>query len=86
MTERNPFLEVKTYKHWTAKGVFTIAPVYPGGTLHCELRFKGERLGTYVQPYTATEDLVNGRHDASLGFSPKDEGVPLDPEAWNDLE
>lgn len=86
MPERKPPLEVKVYKHWTSAGVFTIVPVYPGGSLHCELRFEGERLGTYVQPYTATEDLASGRHDSSLGFSARDAGVPLDPEAWNDLE
>jgi hypothetical protein len=86
MPTMQQFFRRNTYRHWTAKGRFKIEPEILAESLFFQLWFNDKKLGTYMYPQTAAEELHDGKHDDVLGFSAKETDVPSSLDDWNGLE
>lgn len=71
--------------HWTSFGVFRLTLEYRGGSPVAVLTLNGQLLGVDGNFGDSAMYLGQGSHDARLGFSAREAGVPAFLSEWNML-
>jgi hypothetical protein len=89
ITRRDPSSDtmgkMRSWSHWTGKGVFEIRAEFKAGSWTFALWFNDRLLDRYFYLDSACASISAGDWDDALGFKASALGVPTSPDDWKGL-